>query len=363
MSSTFRSDALHEEAAAMESTTRGGQDAPEQRVVVLAWAKPTGRSADIASALGGTAVNIYPLPDRRLILLRYAASLLATIGTVLRLRPHVAVVQNPPIFPALVFLAWKRLRGARLLLDNHPTGFGAKDNKQGQRMLAITRWVARRSDAVLVTTQEWADKVIEWGATPLVVHEAPPSTVTAHPTPPAVQRSRPFEVLFACTFAQDEPVAEVMRVARQLPDIRFTVTGDPRRATPGDLADLPPNVELTGWVDQARYAQLLIRADAVLALTTEPTSVMRAAYEAVFGLRPLIASNWPTTAELFPTAELVDNTCGSVSAAVSRLAQSPPDGVSLAAAADAAHSRWNSQGHALRLACGLPTHDTLRSSS
>lgn len=352
-------------AQARDAGVEADGQAPDRRrqprVVVLAWAKPTGRGTDIATALGGVPVSIYPLPDRRLILLRYALSLVATVGTALRRRPDVAVVQNPPIFPALVFLAWKRLSGARLILDCHPTGFGAKDNAQGRRMLSVTKWVARRSDGVLVTTGDWADVVTQWGGRPLVVHEAPPANVRGAVAKPSPDGSQPFDVLFACTFAQDEPVAEVMDAARALPGIHFTVTGDPDRARPGDLADLPGNVELTGWVDQARYLELLERSDAVLALTTEPTSVMRAAYEAVYGLRPLIATDWPTTAELFPSAALVDNSAGSIAAAIGRIAQSPVDHETLSATADSALERWTAQEQALRSICDLPLDAPRRS--
>ena len=48
-------------------------------------------------------------------------------------------------------------------------------------------------------------------------------------------------------------------------------------------------------------------ADVVICLTTEPGSVMRAAYEAVYARRPLIISGWPIAHDLFPFAVHVDN--------------------------------------------------------
>jgi hypothetical protein len=276
------------------------------RVQFLAWAPTAGRARDLAADLDGEAVTIYPrrLSERRLTPVRYAASALVTVGRLIRSRPRAVVVQNPPVYPGLIGLGWARLTHARFVLDSHPASFGAKDNAQAQKMLKVTQRLARLADGVLVTTDSWADVVRSWGGTPLVLHEAPPhwSTSTARP----LDGRRP-QVLFSCVFASDEPVAEVIGAARDLPDVDVVVTGDPRKAGDGLLDDLPPNVRLTGWLDQAAYAAEVDACDILLALTTEPTSVMRAAYEAGYARRVLVMSDTQTMRELFPEAVCCTN--------------------------------------------------------
>ena len=56
-------------------------------------------------------------------------------------------------------------------------------------------------------------------------------------------------------------------------------------------------------------------ADVVVCLTTEPGSVMRAAYEAVYACRPLIISGWPIAREVFPFALPVEHHVAALSQA------------------------------------------------
>ena len=168
---------------------------------------------------------------------------------------------------------------------------------------------------MFVTVDELADEVRGWGGRPALVHEAPPPSPEAA-TPRARRDGRPV-ALFVCVFAADEPVDEVIDAARACPDVTFQITGalDLAAARLGD--DLPPNVELVGFLDPDDYAAALAGADVVLALTTESTSVVRAAYEAVYAGRPLIVSDWPELRSLFPYAVAAGNTGPRIAAAVS----------------------------------------------
>lgn len=323
------------------------------RVAFLAWAPTAGRARDLAADLGGVAVAIYPqrLSSRRLTPARYAASGVLTVGRLLRHRPRAVVVQNPPVYPALIASAYAAVTRSRFVLDNHPASFGAKDNAQAQRMLGITRRLAARADGVLVTTPSWARVVESWGGRAVVLHEAPPTWTTAPPRPLDGRRPR---VLFSCVFASDEPVAAVLEAARSLPELDVVVTGDPRKAPPGLLDTAPPNVVLTGWLDQPAYAQELDRCDIVLALTTEPTSVMRAAYEAGYARRVLVMSGTDVLRDLFPEAVAVGDDAASIAAG---LQAAVADHDALIATLDTVRerqdSRWDAQRRDLAAILGL----------
>ena len=161
-------------------------------------------------------------------------------------------------------------------------------------------------------------------------------------------------MLFVCIFAPDEPVRVVLEAARLVPDATVRITGDPRRAPADLLTDLPTNVELTGYLDQASYRRALHEADVVLALTTEPSSVMRAAYEAVNAARPLIVTDWPDLQAAFPYAVATANTADSIAAALqkvsTRLACLEADaGAARLVQAD----RWRAQLERLREVVGV----------
>lgn len=309
----------------------------------LAWAPTQGRAKDLAADLGGDAVTIYPaaLSSRRATPARYAASAALTVGQLVRRRPRAVVVQNPPVYPALIARAYARLAGAAFVLDSHPASFGAKGNAQARRMLEVTRRLAASADGVLVTTESWADVVRSWGGRPLVLHEAPPHWTTSPPRPLEGRRPR---VLFSCVFASDEPVAAVLEAARSLPWLDLVVTGDPRRAEPGLLDDLPSNVRLTGWLDQAAYAAEVDACDILLALTTEPTSVMRAAYEAGYARRVLVVSDTEVMRSLFPESVSCADDGAAIAAGLERaVAEHDRIRDDLDAVHDRQHQRWARQ--------------------
>jgi hypothetical protein len=113
--------------------------------------------------------------------------------------------------------------------------------------------------------------------------------------------------LFVCTFAPDEPVAEVLQAASGLRDVEFRVTGDLRRLPARLRRDAPANVRWVGYLGPDHYVAALADADVVLSLTLREDSVARSAHDAVDALRPLVLSGGPHLRELFPYAVLVEN--------------------------------------------------------
>ena len=322
-------------------------------VLFLAWAPTAGRARDLARALDGEASTVYPasLSSRRLTPVRYAASMVLTAAELVRRRPRAVVVQNPPVYPSLLAIAFVRATGGRFVLDSHPASFGVKGNRQAQRTLAVTRWLASHADATLVTTQSWADVVEEWGGRAVVLHEAPPHWTVSDPRP--LDGGRP-QVLFSCVFAQDEPVDDVVEAARRVPEVDIAITGDPRRASEGQLDSLPPNVRLTGWLDQEAYAAEVDRCDILLALTDEPTSVMRAAYEAGYARRVLVLSGTPVMTALFPEAVPTGNDAESLAVSLrDAVARHDELRSSLDQVRERQRRRWSEQEDALRDVLGL----------
>jgi glycosyltransferase involved in cell wall biosynthesis len=312
----------------------------------VAWSPVSGREAEIAEALGGQARCFYPrwLSRRSLTPLRYAVSVFGTIAYLAHRRPRAVIATNPPIFPGLLALVYGWLASAPVLLDSHPSAFGRKGDRLSARLLPVHAWLTRKVTATLVTTEDWVRQVSAWGGWGQIVHEAPSGWAEAQP------RALPAHpvVLFAGVFAADEPVAELMEAARRLPAVELQVTGDLRRCPPSVRAAAPENVTFLGFLAGPEYRQAVGRADVVLALTTEPTSVMRAAYEAVYAGRPLVVSDWPVLEALFPHAVRVGNHADGIAAGLSEALRRHAE---LAAACPAAGSvqreRWERQLTAL----------------
>jgi glycosyltransferase involved in cell wall biosynthesis len=282
-------------------------------VAVIAWTTVSGRAAEIAASLGGESRCWYwswPAP------IRYLAASVLTVAYLVRRRPRGIIVTNPPVFPGLIAWVYSRFARAPVVIDAHPGSFGLKEDRIGRLMLPVTRWLAGRVSSHLVTAEELAAEVRSWEGDAEILHEAPPLwSVPAEP--PARD---PMRVLFVSRFASDEPAVEVVEAARDVPEIEVVITGDPDRAPDGLIARAPANVRFIGFVDPEEYAQRVAESDVLLALTTEPTSVMRAAYEAIYANRPLIVSDWPLLRELFPFAIHVRNETSAIAEGLRRAA-------------------------------------------
>jgi glycosyltransferase involved in cell wall biosynthesis len=312
------------------------------RVSFIGWTTVTGRSAEIAAALGGESRCWYwrwPAP------IRYFVAALATIAYLVRRRPRAVVVTNPPVFPALIAWAYGLIARAQVVVDAHPGAFGLKEDRVGTLALPITRWLAPRVAANLVTADELAAQISSWGGEAEILHEAPPlwavpRDVPAHPGTRA---------LFVGRFAADEPVREVVEAAREVPEVEVRVTGELERAPQDLIESAPPNVRFAGFLDQDAYAAAVSDSDVLIALTTEPTSVMRAAYEAVYARRPLIVSDWPLLRELFPFAIPVANDRRSLADGLRKAAHGKDDLVSVTDTAyELQGARWGIQRERLR---------------
>ncbi len=255
----------------------------------------------------------YPLGYVRPIApLRYLYSGVLTCVFLARHRPRAVIVTNPPIFPALIVLVYARLSRSPMLLDSHPGGFGLQGDTVSARMQPVVKWVARRARATLVTDESLKVRVEGWGGRGQIVHEAPPKWEKPAP----VRRGDAPEVLFVCTFNPDEPVEALIEAARTLPDVAFKVTGHLRKAPPGLVESAPSNVEFVGFLRGPEYTAALASGDLIVVLTTEPTSVVKAGYEAVYAERPLLLSDWPAGREAFPAAAFAENSPTALACAI-----------------------------------------------
>jgi glycosyltransferase involved in cell wall biosynthesis len=292
-------------------------------VTVVGWTRRGDRLVELADEIGGEARVIFTprLTARPLIALRYLTCAALMIGHLVRRRPSTIVVVNPPLWPGVIGFLYARLVGARFLLDSHPGGFGAQGHTVEQRFQWLHQFLVERSDGVLVASPPWVDVVESWGGRARVVHEPPRDRgLRRAPLPGTAAESDPRPVvLFVCIFAPDEPIAEVIEAARFRPDCDWWITGDPSRAPAGVLTGAAPNVHLTGYLGPDDFDAALARADVVLALTTEPTSVMRAGFEAVDARRPLVVSDFTAVTDAFPYAVPTSNDAASIARAVGRV--------------------------------------------
>ncbi len=255
-------------------------------VVVCGRPQNLERARELAAALGGEATSS---PWRR----------------PLSRKPWIITV--PPTELALAAV-WPRT-----LLDAHTGAFGLKGDGRSARRIGLLRQCAKRADAVLVCSDALAARVSAWGGRPLIVHEAPP----LESVPAAREVHAEPHVLVPGYFSHDEPIGEAVAALRLLPGVVLDFCGAVDRLPQSVLDGAPPGARFHGRLSHAAYVEAINHADVVLALTTQPESVMRVACEAVWHGRPLVISDLPINHALFPHAIHVANTAAAIAAGVS----------------------------------------------
>ena len=235
--------------------------------------------------------------------LRYLVLGARTVALLARRRARVLLVQNPSLILAALAVLLRSLLGYRLIVDAHNEAVEPYINKQ-RWIRALSRWVIRKSDLTIVSNRHLAELVQGWGGRAFTL----PDRV---PTPPPGVRTvlgGPFNAVLIATHAVDEPVAQIFEAVRGT-DIRLYVTGNPRRLAPALAADLPPNVQLTGFLPDAEYWALLRSADGIIDLTLMEDCLVSGAYEALAVGTPMLLSGNRASVELFgEAATFTDNT-------------------------------------------------------
>lgn len=280
--------------------------------LAVSWAPYSRRSEMFARELNGELRCIhylrfqYPLHAPVKYLLQSAR----TWQVLRRDRPGAVHVQTPPFICGLVVYLYGRLTGAPYVFEYHSAAFG----RAWDWARPIQRFLARHAATNIVTNQHWADLMNEWGADAVVMLDPFLELPEGEPYP----MGPGFNVAFVSTFAQDEPVDEVLEAARLLPDVQFYITGDTRKKPPAFFEAAPPNVTFTGFLDpNGQYLGLLRGADAVMVLTTRDYTLQLGGCEAVAVGKPLITSDWPYLRQLFRGGTVfAPNTAGGIRDAV-----------------------------------------------
>jgi glycosyltransferase involved in cell wall biosynthesis len=263
--------------------------------------------------------NIHYIKSRiqakRYKLFSYLSQTRRMLSVLWRADADVVWVQSPPAFVLHIVIAYKALfaRRVRVVADLHNAAL-----RLPWSAFPLNRFMLKRTDVVLVHNQHVVDAALRLGvpASRLRVLRDRVPTFAAPPISPDRAHARAI-VVMPCSFHADEPVVEVLRAAASCPTVSFVITGNLRRAhSVGLLENAPPNVSFPGFLATDEFDKLLLRASAVLCLTTEDGVQLSSAAEALAAGKPMIMSDTRLLRELFqPAGIFVDNTAASIAAA------------------------------------------------
>jgi hypothetical protein len=126
-----------------------------------------------------------------------------------------------------------------------------------------------------------------------------------------------FEIFFICSWAADEPIAQVLQAAQLLQetqsDIVISFSGRPRLEKIGWFGPIPDNTKLLGYLSEKDFESKLMQSDLILDFTTRDDCMVCGAYEATSAEVPMILSdNAPTKSYFNKGAFFTDNSAGNI---------------------------------------------------
>ncbi|MFK5951354.1 MAG: hypothetical protein QM500_21575 [Methylococcales bacterium] len=227
---------------------------------------------------------VYDAPAWR----RYPVLIVKTIAVIRKNRPEIIFAQNPSLLLAGLSVLLGKLFSIPVIIDAHNAGlFPLEGKSKGLNQLAS--FINNRAATVIVSNDKLKDYVQNSGGRAFVVPDPVPTITCAEQR---TLREDSFNIVFVCSWADDEPYAEVIRMANDLDNsICIYMTGNSKGRASEAGIELPDNVVLTGFLKNSEYEALLCECDAVMVLTKRDDCLVCGAYEGVAVEKPMILSN------------------------------------------------------------------------
>lgn len=241
---------------------------------------------------------------------RYPLAAWKTLAVLLREKPRTIFAQNPSIVLACLVIVYANLTGKKVVIDAHNAGLFPAEGKY-----RLLNWLAsklfRWTTITIVSNGELARHVEQLHGRAIAIPDPIPDIERPAQMEPL---QGAFNILFICSWAEDEPYLEVLRAAEHLDDdVRIYITGNSRGKERQLGASLPDNVVLTGFIAEQQFNALLFMCDAVMVLTTRDNCLLCGAYEGVAAGKPLLLSNTRALRNYFSKgAVYVENTADSI---------------------------------------------------
>lgn len=260
------------------------------KIVFLVWDRQSIRAYGISKHIGASLHYLFTTRIKHPVLY------VRTLQLLRKKRPHTIICQSPPITCAFVAMVYKFLfaKGSkpRILIDVHTGAISRPWSRN------FSRIIMKRASANIVINNEQQNYLIEnYRVKPIVLEDPIPDfsdilSSTKKNEGYRLEQKAISHVAVIASFAFDEPMREIFEAASKLPDIYFYVTGDKKNADQRLISGKSENVIITGFLDYNTYVDLLQKVDVIMDLTTDNTSIVAGAFEAVALEKPLITSNW-----------------------------------------------------------------------
>jgi glycosyltransferase involved in cell wall biosynthesis len=270
---------------------------PHGKTVWISW-EIHRRTRELANAFGAD-LFVYNCDSSNGPVLRYVLSSFYTIRYIFRSRPDILIVQNPSLVLASLACLLKTFFNFKLVVDRHTNFWLEAENSFRPKALVFalfSKYSLRHADLTIVTNPYLKGIVEEKGGRGFVLTDKLPALERRNNK----SLNGRWNIVFISTFSDDEPYLEVFKAARSInPDVYIYVTGNFKKIMNHIPKDMPPNLVLTGFLEEQDFIDMLFSADAIMDFTTAEWTLVCGGYEAISAGKPFITSDKIVLREYF----------------------------------------------------------------
>lgn len=277
----------------------------KRRDVFLVWPQEYELSQHLANNLSLKLLLIQAKNPNSPFLLRYFDQSIRTIRWLVKNKPQLVFIQNPPLMACLIVYCYSLFHHqTKIGIDNHSVFFRSK---KWEFLHSFFRPIAKK--AVINTAHNKYDLRIlkQWGVNCQEMQFINPiyrKSSTKSPLKNLHWKKRlkqaKVSVFMVNRFAKnDDDYITVMQAAKRKPNWIFFITGDFHKASQAELQFAPSNVIFTGYLKHPEFLKLMQKCSVILCLTLRENTILWSIREAMALRRVFITSNTKALREYF----------------------------------------------------------------
>jgi glycosyltransferase involved in cell wall biosynthesis len=302
-----------------------------KKILVVAWAHHSLRSKKIADSLNAKLfIKGYRSRAKILSILKYIKLSINTLNVLNKEKPDIIICQLPPLFLAFSILLYKFLTFSNkpdIILDLHTAAFCKPWSYFGY----MNKYLYKKALQLIVTNRQLLndidnkyrnkvlvleDAILDRSVTKIENNISSSSSSSSSSNLNHNNDNKPFKIGVICSFAEDEPISEIIATTKLIPDVEFFLSGDYNRINKKiniHNAFTIQNLHFTGFLEYSKFIKIMSSMDAIMVLTKRNKTLLSGCYEAVMLEKPLITSNFDVLQESFNKGTVfADNSVGQI---------------------------------------------------
>jgi glycosyltransferase involved in cell wall biosynthesis len=277
----------------------------KKKTIFISWTSYHSHTQQLGKAFNaeifyiGNLINSRNLIWKLFFLLDYFYKSVRTIFVILRTRPTIVVVQNPPSIAPVVIVFFSLIIKYKTVIDSHNGAF-----EKPWVNLPFHTWALRHSNIVIVHNNQVFKEVTDEKNFQNINFKKLGSKPSDFDIKERKTEESPYFLVIA-TFHNDEPMEILLKGIREYNNnntssLKFKVTGNYKKnLNLYNEFSKDKNIEFLGFISQDDYNLLLTNAYGSIALSTRDNVQQYAVIESISAGVPFISSDNMTNRELF----------------------------------------------------------------